>query len=151
MAGQWDSALKQLIKINPQHFVSWLLEGAHYVGELSPHLNRNLDMDTLHEVTLNGKQYALHIEFQRRAPTNMAKRVWEYNVLASCFLDYTVISYIIYLKKDGAVAESPFIREHPDGSEIHRFYFTNVKLWEIPTEILKQVGLVALLLLVPLT
>jgi len=70
---------------------------------------------------------------------------------ASCVLGYTVISYVIYLKKDGAVAESPFIQKHPDGSEIHRFYFTNVKLWEIPTEMLKQIGMVALLPLVPLT
>jgi predicted transposase YdaD len=151
MANKWDSALKQLIKINPQHFVSWLLEGAQYVGELSPHLNRSLDMDALLGVTLNGKPYALHMEFQRRAPTNMAKRVWEYNVLATCYLDYSVISYVIYLKGDGVVAETPFIQDHPFGSELHRFYFTNVKMWEVPTEMLKDVGLVALLPLLPLT
>ena len=39
MAGKWDSTLKQLIKINPQHFISWLLEGAEYIGELSPQLH----------------------------------------------------------------------------------------------------------------
>lgn len=152
MAGKWDSTLKQLIKINPQHFISWLLEGAQYVGELSPHLNRSIDMDAMHEVMIDGKPFAIHIEFQRRAETNMAKRLWEYNVLASCMLGYTVMSFVIYLKEDGIIAPSPFIQGHPrNGSEIHRFYFTNIKLWEIPVEILKHMGLVALLPLVPLT
>ena len=100
MAGKWDSTLKQLIKINPQHFVSWLLEGAQYVGELSPHLNRSIDMDALHKVMIHG---------------------------------------------------APFIQPHPNGSDVHRFYFTNVKLWEVPKEVFTQVELVALLPLVPLT
>ncbi len=152
MGGKWDSALKQLIKINPQHFISWLIEGAEYIGELSPHLNRSLDMDALHEVSANGKRFAVHIEFQRRTDTDMAKRVWEYNVLATRFLDYDVVSYVIYLKEDGTVASSPYIRSHPiDDSELHRFYFINVKLWEIPVELFKGTELVALLPLVPLT
>ncbi len=152
MAGKWDSTLKQLIKINPQHFISWLLEGAQYIGELSPHLNRSLDMDALHEVVANGQHFAVHIEFQRRADENMAKRVWEYNVLASRILDYTVVSFVIYLKEDGAVASSPYIKRHPiDDSEVHRFNFTNVKLWKIPVELFKGTELVALLPLVPLT
>ncbi len=71
MAGKWDSTLKQLIKINPQHFISWLLEGAEYIGELSPHLNRSLDMDALHEVAVKGKHFAVHIEFQRRADADI--------------------------------------------------------------------------------
>ncbi len=152
MAGKWDSTLKQLIKINPQHFISWLVEGAQYIGELSPHLNRSLDMDALHEVAVNGKHFAVHIEFQRRADADMAKRVWEYNVLATRFLDFSVVSFVIYLKEDGIAASSPYIREHPiDGSELHRFNFTNIKLWEIPVELFKGTELVALLPLVPLT
>lgn len=138
MAGKWDSTLKQLIKINPQHFVSWLLAGAQYVGELSPHLNRSLDVDALHEVMIDGKRYAIHIEFQRRTEANMARRIWEYNVLASSILGYTVISFVIYLKEDGIVATSPFIQPHPNGSDIHRFYFTNIKLWEVPQRCLHK-------------
>ncbi len=109
-------------------------------------------MDALHEVSANGKRFAVHIEFQRRADVDMAKRVWEYNVLASSVLDYAVVSFVIYLKEDGMIASSPYIKRHPiDGTEIHRFNFTNIKLWETPVEILKHTELVALLPLVPLT
>lgn len=59
MAGKWDSALKQLIKINPQHFVSWLLEGTHYVGELSPHLNLSIA-----QTEADARQYLLDVNKQ---------------------------------------------------------------------------------------
>ncbi len=50
------------------------------------------------------------------------------------------------------IALSSYIQVHPiDGSEVHRFNFTSIKLWEIPVEILKNTELVALLPLVPLT
>ncbi len=73
-------------------------------------------------------------------------------MLATRFLDFSVVSFVIYLKEDGRVASSPYIREHPiDGSELHRFNFTNIKLWEIPVGLFKGTELVALLPLVPLT
>jgi len=81
----------------------------------------------------------------------MAKRVLEYNVLASCKFDYTVISFVIYLKRDGNVIESPLIRKLPNGKEILHFNFITIKLWDISTDELRQTGLVGLLPLLPLT
>ena len=81
----------------------------------------------------------------------MAERVWEYNVFATRKYSCTVISFVIYLKKDGKIAESPYIRDLPDGQEIHRFNFSNIKLWETPTEELMGLGLTGLLPLLPLT
>ena len=73
-------------------------------------------------------------------------------MLANLFIVMSVVSYVIYLKEDGRIASSPYIDWHPiDGSEIHRFNFTNIKLWEIPVELFKDTELVALLPLVPLT
>lgn len=42
--GIWDSNLKQLVTSHPQDFVTWLLEDARIVRELSEHLNRPLTL-----------------------------------------------------------------------------------------------------------
>jgi len=107
MAGVWDSNMKRLVGIDLQAFATWLLGNAQVMQEMSGHLNRAIDIDILYEVILDGKRVLLHIEFQRRRDTDMAERVWEYNVFASSKFSCTVISFIIYLKKDGKIAEPP--------------------------------------------
>lgn len=151
MAGIWDSNLKRLVLANPQHFVTWLLAGAQVIRELSEHLNRAIDIDILYEVMLDGQRVAFHLEFQRYRDVDMRKRILEYNVFAACKFDCPVISYVIYLKKDGNVVESPLVLTLPDGREILRFNFLTVKLWEISTDELRRTGLVGLLPLLPLT
>ena len=151
MAGIWDSNLKRLVGANPQHFVTWLLAGAQVIRELSGHLNRAIDIDILYEVMLDDQRVAFHLEFQRHRDVDMAKRVLEYNVFAGCKFDCTVISFVLYLKKDGNVVESPLVLALPDGQEILRFNFIVVKMWEIPTGELKRTDLVGLLPLLPLT
>ncbi len=59
-----------------------------------------------------------------------------------------VLSFVIYLKKDRSVAKSPLVVALPDGGEVHRFKFTLVELYKVPTEQLKQTGLVGLLPLI---
>src|SRR6266702_2344325 len=85
MAGAWDSKLKLLINKVPQDFVSWLVAGAIYEEEISPHLKtRNVDADVLYRISILGRPYLLHIEFQLHSKPEMAERMWEYNVLATC-------------------------------------------------------------------
>jgi predicted transposase YdaD len=151
VAGIWDSNLKHPVGANPEQFIRWLLPGAHYIRELSAHLNRGIDIDILYEVTLDGERVIFHLEFQRSNNANMANRVLEYNVFASCKFDCTVISFVIYLKKESKLVEPPLIRKVPDGREILRLDFTNIKLWEIPTSELRQTKLIGLLPLLALT
>ena len=151
MAGIWDSNLKRLIGDNPEAFVIWLLPGATYIRELSQHLNRGIDIDILYEIVLDGKRVLFHLEFQRNNNANMANRVLEYNAFASCKFDCTVISFVIYLKKESKVVEPPLVRALPDGQQVLRFDYTNIKLWEIPTDDLRSVGSVGLLPLLSLT
>ncbi|MBV9690460.1 MAG: hypothetical protein JO202_12220 [Ktedonobacteraceae bacterium] len=47
--GLWDSNFKQLVNANPQAFADWLLPGARVIRELSEHLTRTLDVDSLYE------------------------------------------------------------------------------------------------------
>lgn len=150
--GRWDTRMKQLIGIKPQDFVSWLVPDAELVNELSEELHgRDLDTDKLYKIRLRGQLLLLHIEFQRRSERKMDKRVWEYNVLATLAYGLPVLSFVIYLRKDSKIAESPVIWAAPNGQEIHRFYFENIKLWEIDPNILRRKGLVGLFPLLPLT
>lgn len=151
MAGIWDSNFKRLIAAHPQHFVTWLMPGATIKRELPAHLNRALDADTLYEVARNGSAEGIHVEIQRHNDTDMAGRAWKYNVFASRKHKLTFVSYILYLKKDGKIVSSPFKKSTMDGRDVHHFYFVNIKLWEIPTEHLRQLGLLGLLPLLPLT
>ena len=151
MAGIWDSNLKRLVGANPGQFIQWLLPGAQYIREISAHLNRGIDIDMLYEAMLDGERIIFHLEFQRSNDSNMANRVLEYNVFASCKYDCTVISFVIYLKQENRIVEPPLIRKVPKGREILRFDFTNIKLWEIPTNELRRTRLVGLLPLLALT
>jgi predicted transposase YdaD len=151
MAGKWDSNFKHLVEANPEHFIEWLLPGAHYVRELNTHLNRGIDIDILYEVIFQRIRILVHLEFQRYEDAEIDKRVLEYNVFASCKFDCPVVSFVIYLKKESKVVEPPLIRELPDGKVILRFDFINIKLWEIPTDELRKIGLVGVLPLLSLT
>lgn len=65
MAGFWDTKLKQLMLQAPKEVVSWLLDGALFEKELSPHLPyRNVDADLLYQIRLNDQPMLLHLEFQ---------------------------------------------------------------------------------------
>jgi predicted transposase YdaD len=152
MPGTWDSKLKLLIDKSPQDFVSWLVEGAMYETEVSPHLKtRNIDADVLYQIRLNKTSCLLHIEFQFHGDSDMAMRIWEYNVLATCQNKLPVYSFIVYLKKTGNYVTPPLVYQDAAEQDIHRFHFGVIKLWEIPTAQLKKLGLKGLLPLLPLT
>ncbi len=129
MAGSWDGNLKRLVHEAPQDFVSWLLAGAHFEAELSPHLqDRQIDADLLYRIRFGDQPQLLHLEFQRRSDPQMARRLWEYNVLATCKFDCPVSSFVLYLKKDGQTAQSPHQVYLHDGRMVHHFHFEVIKL-----------------------
>ncbi|QBD81698.1 hypothetical protein EPA93_39305 [Ktedonosporobacter rubrisoli] len=147
----WDDSLKRLIRANPQHFVSWLLEGAVFQNWASSELkNRTLEADAMLGVVLNGQEMYLHIEFQSKEDISMAQRLLEYNVLATRTLKRPVLSCVLYLRKSNNTAEPPLIWVLPDGLEILSFRFVVTKLWEVSVIELMETGLAGLLPLVPL-
>jgi hypothetical protein len=81
----------------------------------------------------------------------MDRRVWEYNCLASIHTKLPVYSVVIYLVKDRPIVDPPYEMKWPTGLTIHHFHFENIKMWEIPGELLKQQALSGLLPLLPLT
>ncbi len=149
----YDRALKRLVMEVPQDFVSWLLPGAKFDEELSPHLpkNRRLDTDILLRIIYEEKLYILHIEFETHSRPGMQKRLWEYNVMATYKFDLPVLSIVIYLHKANKLAKPLYKWKWYNKKVIHSFDFRVVKLWEIATDDLLQSGLKGLLPLAPLT
>jgi predicted transposase YdaD len=150
--GDWDGKVKNLANEAPQDFVKWLLKGAEYVDDLSPRFaSRDIEADILYRIAIEHKFYLLHIEFQSTGHPIMARRLWEYNVAAFIKYKLPVYSFVIYLRPDSSIAQSPYeVRLH-DGELAHCFWFRVIKLWTIPTEDLFQTGLTGLLPFVPLS
>jgi predicted transposase YdaD len=149
----WDSLTKELMQVDPQDLISWIFPDAIYVGELNTELLKEpVRADQMYTVTWEGEQMGFHIEFQKRHDTNMGRRVWRYNALASDRTDLPIYSVVIYLVDDErSVAEPPYAIKLPNGEIVHYFMYRNIKLWEIPSEALLEQNLPGLLPLLPLT
>lgn len=153
MPKPYDDAMKRLVGGNPQDLVSWILPGAQYGQQLPFELSvENIYADGLLQVSLDGKDFLAHFEFQSNYDRHIGERLLEYNVLASRQYDYLpVYSCVIYLKNHSEVPISPLIRGLPNGEEVVRFHFRSIELGKIIAEELLQTGLVGLLPLLPLT
>jgi len=151
--GPYDDSLKKLISANPQDFISLVLDGGNFEEILDHELKSvHIYADALLKAVQNGKPMLVHIEFQSGNDPKMQERLLEYNTLASREHDYLpVCSCVIYLKRDGDIPQSPFIRELPDGREVIRFHYRSIELYTIAADELLDTGLVGLLPLLPLT
>lgn len=152
MSKQWDFLMKKLVGANRQHLVALLLPGAQYESELNPQLqSHTIEADLLYTILWDEQRVILHVEFQRRSDRNMGRRVWEYNTQISINTGLAVCSFVIYLKRDRKVVESPYKIVLPDNEVTHHFNYRIVKLWELPAEVFKQADVSGLLPLLPLT
>lgn len=138
--GKWDIHMKNLFYEAPEDIVAFVLKDAHFVRLESPILGgKEIFCDILCEVRIKGKKAYLHIEFQKKRDPTMAERLWKYNMDATIKYRCPVWSCVIYLTKDSTIAEI-FGKDFPDGRIIHRFHFSVIKMWDIPTEELLHTG-----------
>ena len=153
MPGPYDDSLKKLISANPQDFISLVLDAGNFEETLDHELKSvHIYADALLKAIQNGQPMLVHIEFQSGNDPKMQERLLEYNTLASREYDYLpVCSCVIYLKRDGDIPQSPFIRELPNGREVVRFHYRSIELYNVSSDELQDTGLVGLLPLLPLT
>ncbi len=151
--GEWDGKMKRLVSVAQEDFVSWLVEGARFEGELSANFaTRDRDGDNLWQISIEGKPSLLNLELQLKPDENMGRRMWEYNVDADIKYEQPVKSVVVYLKKPGhPKAAPPYQVKLPNGEVIHTFSFTVIELCKVKTKNLLQRGLKGILPLVPLT
>ena len=130
-----------------------MLPGAQFGKQLPFELSvENIYADGLLQVSLDGKEFLAHFEFQSSYDGRIGERLLEYNVLASRQYNYLpVYSCVIYLKNHNSVPHSPFRRGLPNGEEVVRFHYRSIELGKLFAGELLQTGLVGLLPLLPLT
>ncbi len=149
--GDWDDLMKMLARAYPQDLVSLVLQNTHFLKNITTELKiRTMHADFLCKAERNGKEIIVHVEFQKSKDVNMGQRTWEYNCATTILEKLPVHSFVIYLVEDEPIFELPF-RIVDDGKVIHTFEYTNIFLWEMSPEVLKQKGMEGLLPLLPLT
>ena len=147
----WDNGSKRLLDEATQDFLDWILQGAFFTGQRSQEFeSRQLDADSMHEMIFQDERMLCNIEFQSGPDPEMELRLLEYCVLAYRRYSCPVHTVVIYLKKGGKVAVSPFVIRLPDGEEVLRYNFRVINLYEIPYEEMLAKGLPGILPLVPL-
>ncbi len=151
MAKPWDDLMKMLVRSDPQTLVSFLIADATFQGEVDKELKiRTIHADLLYNVLWSGQKVVLHVEFQSGRDREMGRRVWEYNTTTGILTDLPVYSVVIYLVNNGTVVESPYLIRMPNEEITNAFFFRNLKLWELPREVVQQQNLSVLLPLLPL-
>lgn len=148
----WDDSLRTLVRANPQAFIWWLLGEALFIREL-PHKLKTWkqEVDALLLVLVNGQELLLHIEFQTYHDSTMAERLLRYNVLARSEYGLPVVSWVIYLLRDGNVPQSPLRWTTPGGQEVLEFHFGVIEVAKLSPEELLHMAQPGLLPLLPLT
>jgi predicted transposase YdaD len=148
----WDRRMKWLFSVAPEDMGAWISgNNVEFLSLANTDLDsQQMTSDMLCYVLAKGHRALLHIEFQKRRDSAMAKRLWEYNVRATMKYDCPVWSCVIYLTKE-STPQQPYYWFFPTGRLIHHFSFDVLKMWEIPTRDLLALGRRGLLPLLPLT
>jgi len=92
-----------------------------------------------------------NIEIQSTKDPDMPERLLHYSLEAKREHGLPVYSCVIYLRDVGEVQQPPYTWKGVDGKTILWFDYLSIELAKIPTEELRQTGLVGLLPLLILT
>lgn len=148
----WDTLMKLVMEKGAQAFASLALPDIKVGEALDKELRvTNIKGDFFCNACLDDLAIILHLEFQREKDENMDRRMWAYNAAMDINTSKPVYSVLVYLVKKGNLVESPYVQKIPGTGMGHHFAFQVIKLWEIPSEVIKQSGFEELLPLLPLT
>ena len=124
LAQSWDDSLRKLVHAAPQAFVHLVdpeAEYLHPVKEKLKPLTREVDGLLLTRRT-DGKLQLIHVEIQSRNDPTMGDRMLLYHVLARTQYNLPVLSYVLYLRQDGAVPQPPHRWQAADGRVTNDFH-----------------------------
>lgn len=153
MAKHWDPTFRELIRTDPQTFLTWVLPEATPIKQLPDKLSDVLiEVDALIHARLdNNEEVMVNLEIQTYIDPKMAERLLRYNVLIRTEYDIPVISIVIHLLDDGEIAISPLIWTVPNEQKVLEFHYQAIELSKLTPEDILATGLVGLYPLMPLT
>lgn len=162
MKKTWDNSLSLLINSHPQAFVDLLLPGAKCLQQHRTKLSgTQRQPDAVLEVERYDERFIFNPEFQSAQDQEMAERLLLYHMLLwSQFRrpgkSLPVRSCVVSLWKKAQVAPSPLLwmlPGEPPGQQTERirFSYETIEMWEIPHQILLDLGQAVLYPLLPLT
>ena len=155
MSKPWDKFMKQLMGLHPEQFAAWVLQGTNVTnarGGRKQDFEVTLYTDGRSDLGIGRRATSIHFEYQSTNDPRMPERLQKYNVIASSEHDYLpVYSYVIYLKDDGPVKQPPFIKNFPNGEQIHHFNYKCIEIYKMTAQEVLDSGLLVLLAFLPLT
>jgi len=152
MATPWDDSFKILLSENPQDFVELVMPEAQFQGKLlTEFTGRKAVADGLLKITAKGKPRLLHIEVQSTNEPDMAERLLDYALRAKREHQCAVSSYVIYLREQGEVPQSPLHWYDADEQATLTFHYQVIELYKMKPQDVRQWGLPGLLPLLLLT
>lgn len=157
--GAWDDSLKIFINENAQDFASWIMQGARVKRKLLTEFKvRTITADSLLELVATESEGTedeistlLHIEVQSTRDPDIGDRLLGYSYEAQREHQLPVLSCVTYLRDVGNVPQPPHEWKLPSERVFMWFDYVSIELAKIPTDELRQTGLIGLLPLLILT
>ena len=158
----WDNSLSTLINSHPQAFLDLLLPGAvclhHHRTKLG---GTQRQPDAVLEVKRYGETFIFNPEFQSAQDKEMAERLLLYHMLLwgqhrRQDVSLPVRSCVVSLWKKAQMAPSPLLWTQPgeppgQQTERIRFSYETIEMWQIPHQVLLDLGHIVLYPLLSLT
>ncbi|MGH2516936.1 MAG: hypothetical protein ACRDHP_14890 [Ktedonobacterales bacterium] len=147
---EMDQGIKRLIQTHPRDILSFAVPEAEYLGTLpiDPAAERQIVLDTLLRVRIDGKECAVDIEAEAQPHKEAAQRLYEYGSRVHTTTGLPVISVVLWLNRGGKRPTSPY-RVTVGKRRIVDWYFDGIALFDIPAQTLLNGGFIGLLPLVP--
>jgi predicted transposase YdaD len=146
MTATWDLFVKDLVRERPQDFATLILPGSRYIGRReSQYQMREIRMDRLIEVELEGVRLLINFEIQATKDGKMGIRLLRYSLEAMDEYELPVLSCVIYLQKIGELDEPPLHVEILKGKRVLWFDYISIELAKKTLEELQQMNLIGLL------
>lgn len=147
MATPFDATTKELVRIEPRHWLQLLGRPDAPCELIDADLATvSTEADRLIRVQ-TPMPHLVHIEFQAGHDGHaVPDRVLRYNILASVQTGLSVLSHVVLLRPE---ADSPALtgtvqKRRPDGSVYHQFAYDVLRLWQVPAADVLQGGLATL-------
>lgn len=149
---EMDQGIKRLIQTRPADVLALALPDVEYLGTLPVDVatEPQLVLDTLLRVRDRDVICAVDLEAEARPTGDIGRRLYEYGARASIVTGLPIISVVLWLEANGVAPISPYELRTPSHL-VANWHYIGIKLYDLSSQALLDLGLPGLLPLVPFT